>query len=266
MTFELRDRAFGELLRKWRNARRYSQLRLAMDAGISSRHLSFIETGRSSPSREMVLLLADHLQVPMREQNAMLLSAGFAPAFEQRPIEAAEMSAVRSAVEMVLENHEPFPAIAVDRKWNVVMSNCGATFLADGVAPELLAPAPNVYRLTLHPNGMRPRISNFDEYAGHMIARLRRDAAIDGGAELSTILAEIEGYPGISSLCTPHTGPGVVLPLRLRSDVGELAFITTIATFGTPFEVTVSELAIESFFPADGSTAELIRSRVHKAM
>jgi hypothetical protein len=167
---------------------------------------------------------------------------------------------------MVLKGHEPFPAIAVDRKWNVVMSNCGAALFAEGVAPELLALAPNVYRLSLHPDGLRPRILNFEEYATHMVARLRRDAAIDGDPELQALLAEVEEYPGISSLAEPGVGRGgVVLPLRLGSEIGELAFITTIATFGTPFDVTASELAIESFFPANDVTAELVRSRARKA-
>jgi transcriptional regulator with XRE-family HTH domain len=265
MGYESRNWAFGELLKKWRTMRRYSQLQLALDLGVSSRHLSFIETGRSNPSREMVLLLAEHLDLPLRERNAMLLSAGFAPAFEQRSIEAPELSAVRDAVKMVLKGHEPFPAIAVDRSWNVIMSNCGAAFLGEGVAPELLSPTPNVYRLSLHPNGFRPRVLNFQEYAGHLVARLRRDSAVHGGPELHALLTEIETYPGISELSAPVTGRGgVALPLCVESDGCELAFITTIATFGTPYEVTVSELAIETFFPADNFTANYVRSRAHK--
>lgn len=265
MGYESKNWAFGELLKKWRTMRRYSQLQLAVDLGVSSRHLSFIETGRSKPSREMVLRLAEHLDLPLRERNVMLLSAGFAPAFEQRSIEAPELSAVRDAVEMVLKGHEPFPAIAVDRSWNVMMSNCGAAFLGEGVAPELLTPAPNVYRLSLHPNGFRPRVSNFQEYAGHLVARLRRDSAVHGGPELQALLAEIETYPGISELSAPLAGRGsIALPLCVESDDCELAFITTIATFGTPYEVTVSELAIETFFPADNFTADYVRSRVHK--
>jgi hypothetical protein len=210
----------------------------------------------------MVLLLAQHLQLPLREQNTMLLAAGFAPAFEQRPLDAPEMNAIKAAVEMVLTGHEPFPAIAVDRKWNVVMSNCGAPLLAEGVAPELLIPPINVYRLSLHPQGLRRRVLNFDQYARHLVARLRHDATTCCDPDLQALLAEVESYPEIRSIAGTTIGRGnVVLPLRLKSDHGELGFITTIATFGTPFDITVSELAIESFFPADVATAQRIRAR-----
>lgn len=212
----------------------------------------------------MVLLLAEHLQLPLREQNTMLLAAGFAPAFQQRQFDAPEMSAVRAAVEMVLKGHEPFPAIAVDRKWNVVMSNCGAPLLAEGVAPELLAAPINVYRLSLHPSGLRQRALNFDEYARHLVGRLRHDASTCGDPDLHALLAEVESYPGIRSIAGTTIGRGnIVLPLRLKSDLGELGFITTIATFGTPFDITVSEIAIESFFPADVATAQRIRARAN---
>jgi hypothetical protein len=208
----------------------------------------------------MVLLLAEQLRLPLRERNALLLAAGFAPAFAGRDLGAPEMSAVRDAVSLVLKNHEPFPAIAVDRKWNVVMSNSSASLLGQGVAPELLAPPANVYRMSLHPNGLRRRVLNLDEYARHMLARLRHDAEVSGDGELHALLSEVEAYPGMRSLAgaTPQRG-NVVLPLRLKHETGELAFITTITIFGTPFDMTVEELAIESFFPADNSTAERIR-------
>ena len=192
--------AFGGQLRRWRQSRRLSQLQLAVDAGISPRHLSFIETGRSQPSREMVLHLGDHLRLPLREQNVMLLAAGFAPAFEQRALNSPEMSSVRESVEMVLKSHEPFPAIAVDRKWNVVVSNCGAPLLAEGVSPELLGAAANVYRLSLHPKGFRPRVLNFAEYACHMVARLRHDLTVSGDLELAELLEEVESYPGMRTI------------------------------------------------------------------
>lgn len=253
---------FGRQLRRWRQERRLSQLQLAVEAGVSPRHLSFIETGRSKPSREMVLLLGDHLRLPLREQNAMLLAAGFAPAFQQRAFDSPEMSSVRESVSMVLKSHEPFPAIAVDREWNVVMSNCGASLFAEGVSPELLGPAANVFRLSLHPKGFRRRVLNFAEYARHMVARLRHDATVSGSLELFELLKEIESYPGIISIGGASTNRGnVALPLRIKSALGELSFITMIATFGTPFDVTVSELAVESFFPADPATARLIRER-----
>jgi transcriptional regulator with XRE-family HTH domain len=253
---------FGEHLRRWRDARRLSQLQLAVDAGVSPRHLSFIETGRAQPSREMVLRLAVQLQLPLREQNVLLLAAGLAPAFEARAWASPELSAVREAVAMVLAAHEPFPALAVDRAWNVVMSNCGAPLLAEGVAPELLGARANVYRISLHPEGLRPRVVNFADYARHLVARLRRDAATSGDRDLFALLREVESYPGMPAVADGDGHPGdVALPLRLRSACGELSFITMIATFGTPFDVTVAELAIESFFPADAATARLLRDR-----
>jgi transcriptional regulator with XRE-family HTH domain len=253
---------FGVHLKHWRRVRGFSQLHLSVNAGVSARHLSFIETGRAQPSREMVLLLASQLQVPLREQNAMLLAAGFAPTFLQRDLNEPELDAARDAVRLVLANHDPFPAIAVDRKWDVLMSNCGAAALAEGVAPELLAPTMNVYRISLHPDGMRNRVVNFADYARHLLGRLRHDAAVSGDAALHALLREVEEYPGIKSMPGAITSRGeVALPLRLRTAGGELSFITMIATFGTPFDVTVSELAIESFFPADEATARQMRAR-----
>jgi transcriptional regulator with XRE-family HTH domain len=252
--------AFGVKLRHWRQVRNLSQLELAVAAGVSPRHLSFMETGRSAPSREMVLVLANQLRVPLREQNALLLSAGFAPVYDERPIGAPDMAAVKDAVAMVLGAHEPFPAIAVDRKWNIVQSNGGAALLAAGASPELLEPPINVYRLSLHPKGMRPRVRNFDAYALHLVARLRHDVMISGDAEIQALLDEVERYPGIRALTATRVERGVVaLPLRLTTELGELSFITTTATFGTPFDITVAELAIESFFPANEETARAVR-------
>ncbi|MBI5495337.1 MAG: helix-turn-helix transcriptional regulator [Deltaproteobacteria bacterium] len=252
---------FGERLKTWRHTRRLSQLQLALVARVSPRHLSFIETGRAQPSREMVHLLAEHLRLPLRERNALLLAAGFAPAFERRDLGAPEMSAVRAAVSMILKNHEPFPAIAVDRRWNVVMSNSAVPLIAEGVAPELLAPPVNVYRLSLHRDGLRRRVLNFDEYARHLLGRIRHDVEVSGDVELLDLLGEVEAYPGLGAFAevAPQRG-NVVLPIRLRHETGELAFFTTITTFGTPCDVTVEELAIESFFPADHSTAERVRA------
>lgn len=256
---------FGPKLRRWRQARSLSQLELAVTAGVSPRHLSFIETGRSTPSREMVLLLAHQLRLSLREQNGLLLSAGFAPVYEERAIDSPDMAAVKDAVTMVLKAHEPFPAIAVDRRWNVVQSNCGAPLLAAGAAPELLETPVNVYRLSLHPKGMRPRVRNFDAYALHLVARLRHDVMTSGDPELSSLLEEVERYPGVRALAGARVERGAVaLPLRLATELGELSFITTIATFGTPFDITVAELAIESFFPADEATARAVRNAAHE--
>ena len=253
--------AFGIQLRRWRHTRNVSQLQLAIHAGVSARHLSFIETGRALPSREMVLLLTVQLRVPLRERNAMLLAAGFAPAYEQRSLDSVEMSAIREAVQRLLDAQEPYPALAVDRQWNVVLGNRGARLLSEGVAPSLLGPSANVYRVILHPDGLRARIRNFDEYAGHLLAQLQHDVDLSGDPQLHALLAEVEKYPGLQNLSVPQTArTGVALPLQLATSVGELAFVTTVATFGTPYDVTVSELAVESFFPADAETAQRVRA------
>jgi transcriptional regulator with XRE-family HTH domain len=253
--------SFGHRLKSWRQNLGLSQMRLALDAGVSPRHLSFIETGRARPSREMVLRLAEQMRVPLREQNGLLLAAGFAPVFEQRDLDAPEMTAVRAAAALVLENHEPFPAVALDRQRNVVMSNRPATLLRDGVAPALLGPPVNVYRLLLHPDGLARRIVNFGDYSRHLLARLRRDADVTGDGALYALLDEVKGYPGVGPIggAGPSRGD-VALAFRLRDEAGELAFITTLATFGTPFDVTVSELVIESLFPADEFTAKRLRT------
>jgi hypothetical protein len=209
----------------------------------------------------MVLRLAEQLRVPLREQNALLLAAGFAPAFSQRDLAEPEMTAGRDAAALVLENHEPFPAIALDRRRDVVMHNRAALFLLRGVAPELLRPRINIYRLILHPGGLGSRLTNFDEYSHHLLARLQRDADISGDSELRALHAEVQAYPRVRSSREPvPPGAPVALPLRLREETGELVFITTIATFGTPFDVTLSELVIESLIPADKSTATRFRA------
>jgi transcriptional regulator with XRE-family HTH domain len=249
---------FGELLRDWRGRRRLSQLDLAAEAEVSSRHISFIESGRSQPSRDMVLRLAERLDVPLRERNALLVAAGFAPVYAQRPLDAPEMSSVREAIELVLFSHEPYPAIAVDRYWNVVRTNATAPLLLEGVSPELLGPRLNVYRVSLHPDGLAGRVENFEEYAGHLLERLRRDIAISGDPELIALLAEVEGYGTLPNTDRHATGSSVVMPMRLRHGDTVLNLFTTIAVFGTPIDITVAELAIESFFPGDEATAEFL--------
>jgi transcriptional regulator with XRE-family HTH domain len=251
----------GERIKRRRRDLGWSQLRLAVDAQVSPRHLSFIETGRARPSREMVLRLAEQLRVPLREQNALLLAAGFAPAFAQRELDQPEMAAVRDAAALVLENQEPFPAIALDRRRDIVLHNRAALLLLRGVAPELLRPPINIYRLILHPGGFAPRLADFEAYSHHLLVRLQRDAEQAGDGELRALLAEVEKYPRVRARWEPGPvdGPGegpVALPLRLRGETGELTFITTIATFGTPFDVTLSELVIESLIPADQVTAQ----------
>ncbi|MGH8998107.1 MAG: helix-turn-helix domain-containing protein [Acidimicrobiia bacterium] len=253
--------SFGELLRGWRMRRRLSQLQLAVDAEISSRHLSFLETGRAKPSREMVIHLAEHLDVPLRERNPLLLAAGFAPAYDQRPLAAPEMDSVRQAIELVLAAHEPYPAIVVDRYWNLVLANPTVPLLIEGLPAELLTPPVNVYRLSFHPDGLPRRMANFAEYATHFLGRLRHDVAVSGDPQLSALLAEVEAYPTVDEVAavTPSRS-SVVLPMRLLHPTGELALFSTVATFGTPVDITVSELAIETFFPADTHTAQFFQN------
>lgn len=248
---------FGRLLRTWRDRRGLTQLQLAGRADVSTRHLSFLETGRSEPSREMVLRLAEHLEVPLRERNGLLQTAGYVPAYDITPLDAPEMAAVTAAIDRILDGHEPCPAVAVDRWWNVVSMNAAASLLADGVADELLEPPVNVYRLSLHPDGLAPRVVNFPQLAHHLLGRLRHDARVSADPDLSALLEEVSAYPTVREL-GPRPPPDqqtVVVPVRLRHPRGELAMLTTITTFGTPVDVTVDELALETFFPADDATA-----------
>lgn len=252
---------FGELLRVWRQRRRLTQLDLSLQAGVSTKHLSFLETGRSNPSREMVLDLAEHLDVPLRERNVLLTAAGFAPAYPRRSLDAPEMDAVRGAIDLVLAGHEPYPALAVDRYWNILAMNRAAALFAAGVDPALLGPPPNAYRLSLHPDGLAPRIVNFAEVAHDLVGRLRHDAEMSADPDLAALLDEVERYPTVRALPRAEPDRGqVVVPLRLRHPRGELAMFTTVATFGTPVDVTVAELAVETFFPADAVTAQRLNA------
>lgn len=247
---------FGTLVRRWRQRRRLSQLELSLEAGVSTRHLSFLETGRAMPSREMVLGLAQHLEVPLRERNVLLTAAGYAPAYAQRPLDAPEMAAVRAAVELVLAANEPYPTLALDRYWNVVTMNASAGLLAADLPEHLLGPPTNVYRASLHPEGLAARVVNLAEFGHHLLARLRHDAAVSADPRLAALLAEVEAYGTVRGDPPPiPAGGAVVVPMRLRHPAGELSLFTTITTFGTPADVTVAELAVETFFPADEATA-----------
>jgi transcriptional regulator with XRE-family HTH domain len=263
MTAVRLQRPVGELLRQWRARRRLSQLELANQAEISTRHLSFVETGRSAPSRDMILHLAEQLEVPLRERNHLLLAAGFAPVYAETAWDAPHLSVVRAAVRQVLTGHEPYPAVVVDRAWNLVDANASVTLLTNEVAPELLTPPANVLRVSLHPDGMAGRIVNLGEWRAHLLGRLRRQVALSGDAQLAQLYDELRGYP--SDQPEPKVelpGPGeVAVPLRIRHHGRELAFLSTVATFGTPLDVTVAELAIESFFPADPDTAAVLHQR-----
>jgi len=253
----------GTLLRDWRQRRRMSQLGLALEAGVSARHLSFVETGRSRPSPEMVLHLAEQLDVPLRDRNLLLLAAGYAPMFGERRFDEPELESVREALEQVLDGHDPYPAVVVDRHWGLVAANRGVALLTNGVAPHLLEPPVNVLRVSLHPDGLAPRISNLGEWRTHLLERLGRQAVGTGDPALAALHDELSAFPGGERARLHRPGPAeIAVPLRLLVDDVELAFISTVATFGTAVDVTVSELALESFFPADAATAGAVRRSV----
>jgi len=256
------SRPVGELLREWRDRRRISQLDLAISAEISTRHLSFVETGRSKPSRDMVLRLGEHLEVPLRERNQLLLAAGYAPAYAESGLGAPEMEAVRKAVRQLLTSHEPYPAAVVDRWWNLVDANESVLIMTDLVSPALMAAPVNVLKLTLHPEGMAPHVLNLGEWRAHLLGRLRRQVAQTADPVLTGLLEELLTYPCADPVPEVEVpGPGdIFVPLRLRHKDVDLTFFSTVSTFGTPLDITVSELVIESFFPADTATAEYLRA------
>lgn len=243
----------GALLREWRTRRHLSQLDLAHRAGVSSRHVSFVETGRSRPTSAMILRLCHHLDVPLREQNRCLLAAGFAPAHPEHALDAAPMAEVAAAIEGILTAHLPFPALVVDRGWDLVAANDAVYALLDGVAPRLLEPPVNVVRLTLDPDGLAPRVVNLAEWRAHLLARIRREHDTDGDPRLAVLLDELGPSPD------DVAGPAPILvPLRLRVGEAVLSLVSTTTVFGTPREVTVSELAIEAFYPADQPTRKAL--------
>jgi transcriptional regulator with XRE-family HTH domain len=254
-------RPVGELLRQWRERRRLSQLDLALQTEISARHLSFVETGRSRPSRDLLLRLAEQLELPLRERNHLLLTGGYAPVYGQAALDAPELAAVRAALRQVLAGHEPYPAVVVDRGWNLVDANASVALFLERVRPDLLTPPANVLRVSLHPDGMAPHILNLGEWRGHLLARLRRQITLTADPALAELHGELHGYP--CDQPEPEVelpGPGeVVVPLRIRHGDRELSFLSIMASFGTPLDVTVAELAIESFFPADAETGHVLR-------
>ncbi len=261
MTVLLDQPNVGALLRDWRRRRRLSQLDLALDAGVSARHLSFLETGRARPSSDMVLHLAEQLEVPLRERNQMLLAAGYAPVYGQRTLDDPEMQPVREAIELVLRGHEPYPAAVVDQQWELLAGNRGVALLTEGVAPHLLEPPVNALRVTLHPEGMAPRILNLAEWREHLLARLERQMAVTGNPALATLYEELSGYPAPPlRQASRGLADEIVVSLRMLAGDRELSFFSTITTFGTAVDITVAELAIEAFFPADAATAEHLRA------
>ncbi|SEF61655.1 DNA-binding transcriptional regulator, XRE-family HTH domain [Thermomonospora echinospora] len=266
MTTSLGDvRPVGEQLRAWRQRRRLSQLELALEADVSTRHLSFVETGRSAPSREMVLRLAEHLDVPLRDRNLLLVSAGYAPVYAETSMDEPRMDSVRAALRQVLTGHEPYPAVVVDRFWNLIDANAAAALFTERATPELLEPPVNVLRLSMHPAGMARDIINLGEWRAHMVDRVRRHVALTADESLARLYQELRDYPvteaETESPFEMPTGNEVFVPLRIRSGDRVLSFFSTIATFGSPVDITVAELAIESFYPADRPTADFLRER-----
>jgi transcriptional regulator with XRE-family HTH domain len=257
-------RPIGGYLRQWRQRRHLSQLALACDADISTKHPSFIETGRSWPSRDMVLRLAERLEVPLRERNLLLVAAGYAPIFPERPLNDPALGAARKVIELVLAGHEPYPALAIDRHWTVVAANNAVSRLLQDIEPWLLCPPVNAIRLGLHPAGLAPRIANFAEWRAHLLARLRRQIDVTGDPVLVGLINEIGGYPSLDGRSSDRPSAyaeqaDVVVPLQLAIEGGTLSLFSMTTVFGTPVDITLSELAIESFLPADAATAEALR-------
>ncbi|OIJ88323.1 helix-turn-helix domain-containing protein [Streptomyces colonosanans] len=252
----------GPLLRGWRMRRRLSQLELALQADSSARHISFIETGRSRPSEEMVLRLAEHLDVPVRERNALLLAAGYAPHYPETPLDDPSMAALRAGMEQLIQGYEPYPAVVVDAMYNVVAANRGITMLLEDVPERLLAPPLNVMRLSLHPQGLAPRIRNLREWRGHLLDQMDRQIALERSSALRALYEEVAAYPVPDRTEPEHHEPvpHFALPLRIEHDDQVLSFVSSISTFNTPMDVTVAELAIETFLPADPATVKYLQS------
>ncbi|MCA6090826.1 helix-turn-helix transcriptional regulator [Streptomyces sp. SCA3-4] len=260
-----RGTGVGALLREWRDRRRISQLELALRADSSARHISFVETGRSRPSEEMVLRLADHLDVPVRERNALLVAAGYAPRYPERTLEDPALEELRKGLERLLKGYEPFPALVVDGTYGVVAANSGITMLLDGVAEPLLTPPLNAMRITMHPQGLAPRILNYPQWRGHLLHQMQRQLALHRSAALRALYDEVSAYPMPKPpAAAPPAGeedvPPFALPMVIEHAGRTLSFISTIATFNTPMDVTVSELALETFLPADAETAAALHA------
>jgi transcriptional regulator with XRE-family HTH domain len=258
-------RPIGPLLRSWRQRRHLSQLDLAVEADISARHVSFLETGRALPSREMLTRLCERLDIPLRDRNALMLAAGYAPMYPERSLDDPALKEARAAIEMVLSGHEPYPALAVDRHWTLISANRALTRFLTGISPDLLQPPVNVLRLTLHPKGIAPKIVNFAQWRAHVLVRLRHQADVTADPLLEELLKELSAYPAPERELQTHDAPrpdgygSMVVPLKLQGATGVISLFSTTTVFGTPLDVTLSELAIESFFPADAETAQHLR-------
>ena len=252
----------GPLLRAWRERRRVSQLELALRADSSARHISFVETGRSRPSEEMVLKLAEHLDVPVRERNALLLAAGYAPRFPETPLDDPALDGLRAGLQQLLQGYEPYPAVVVDGLYTVVAANRGMTMLLDGVPESLLVPPLNAMRLTLHPEGLAPRILNLREWRGHLLHQMERQLALQRSPKLRELYDEVAAYPVPADAPEEEPGlatPAFALPMRIAHEGRTLSFVSSISTFNTPMDVTVAELAVETFLPADPATVKYLQ-------
>ncbi|WP_329205738.1 helix-turn-helix transcriptional regulator [Streptomyces sp. NBC_00683] len=261
MTTVALDTGVGPLLRGWREQRRISQLELALRADSSARHISFIETGRSRPSEEMILRLAEHLDIPVRERNALLVVGGYAPRFARTALDDPSMGVLREAIDRLLACYDPYPALVLDAMYTVVAANRGMRLLLEGVSEQLLTPPVNAMRLTLHPDGLAPRILNLPEWRADLLAQMERQIALARSAELRALYDEVAAYPADPAGTAEATGvPSLALPLRIAHGGRELSFISSIATFNTPMDITVAELAIETFLPADRATAAYLHT------
>jgi transcriptional regulator with XRE-family HTH domain len=258
-----RPEALGPLLRQWRTRQRRSQLDLALDVGVSTRHLSYIETGRARPSPGMLLTLAEHLQVPLRERNRLLLAAGYAPRYAERPLDAPAMVPVRAALQRLLDAHDPYPGVALDRLWNVVLANRAAQALVALLPPALQGPPLNMMRASLHPDGFAAHTANFDDWGGYLVDTLTRVATSSGDPGLLALQHEVSRFPNVAALqaSARRSEPPLLVPCVMRLPQGELAMFTTLTTFGSPRDVTLDELCIELFYPADAASESLLRAR-----
>lgn len=252
----------GTLVRHWRHQRSRSQLDVAYDIGVSPKHLSFVETGRSRPSPELINAIGIHLDIPLRERNTMLLAAGFAPRYQHTPLDDPAMAGIVESLQRLLDAHDPYPGLVLDRHWNVVLVNNGARALAAVVPEHLAGPPMNVFRASLHPGGLAAHTIDFDQWATYLLGQLHRLVTVTADPGLIEIEAEVTGYPNIVELrartdwTTPDATAELLIPYRLDVNGVQLSMFTTLTTFGTPRDITLDELAVELFFPNDAATTE----------
>ena len=252
------------LVRDWRLRRRRSQMDLAHEVGVSPRHLSFVETGRSKPSPELLLALAEHLDVPLRERNSFLLAGGFAPRYRQASLDSVEMTRVRETIQRILAGHDPYPGVVVDRYWNVVLANDAALRMVVDLPSAVVGPPLNVFRMCLHPEGLSKRTINLEEWTTYLLSQMHRASVLSGDIEFESLVNEVAEYPIVAARGSRRgwsisEEPQILMPLRLEVEHGELSLFTTITIFGTPQDVTLSELAIELFYPADDASEAFLR-------